>query len=150
MREVRHLPPWMLQKVSANHVNSENVGENHCCTEEGALIQVPELKANTGNALNKKARADQKGETSGRKLLKRRRFLSQKGGRDGKVIQKGNKIDGSSRDRVQNSSIKEGQNIEHHSYRCDKYPVQPFIDEEMELTVKDLMAIAEEVICLLS
>ncbi|KAI4357093.1 hypothetical protein L6164_001062 [Bauhinia variegata] len=148
----RHLPPWMLQRVAASHVSKYEIVENACYTQEGALNQVPDLKANANNDLTKKTGPDHRRKTTGKKscslikcAAKRRRSLSRQDGSSDNITQEAKQKNGSSRVIVRKSSIKKGLHVEDPSYRNgDKDPVQAFSDDDVELTVDDLMAIAEE------
>ncbi|KAI4357081.1 hypothetical protein L6164_001052 [Bauhinia variegata] len=147
----RHLPPWMLQKVAASHVSKSEIVENTCYTEEGALNQVPDLKANAENDPTKKTGPDHRRKTTGKKscsLIKceaKRRSLGQQDGSSDNITREEKRKNGSSRGIVRKSSIKKGLHVEDPSYRNgDKDPVQAFSNDDVELTVDDLMAIAEE------
>lgn len=146
MLSKRQLPSWMMQKVDASHVNkSENVAETNCSKENGDIV------------IENVTKKDQKKETSRSKLnlnarreVKRRRNLDQQDGSDDNVTQKKKKRKGNrSRDRVLRSSKKKDQNLEdlsHGNDDDDVYRVQVSDDDDMELTVEDLVAIAEQVI----
>ena len=146
----RQLPPWMMQKVCSNHVNnSDNVVETNCYVEKEDIIT-----ENAGNGTKENAGIDHRRETSKRKSnlnakcgVKRRRNLSQQDGSGDNIIQKKKKNGDRSRDRPHKSSRKKHQNLEDPSHDgCDVNPVQASSDNDVELTVEDLMAIAEQVV----
>ena len=76
-------------------------------------------------------------------LGRRRKKLDQQDGSSDKVTQKKRKGD-RSKDRDQRSSIKKRKKLEDPSHGC--YDVSPVSDDAMDLTLEDLMAIAEQVI----
>lgn len=152
----RHLPPWMLPKVgaTATPTSKSDNAENNCSLEEGALAKAADLTANAGSALKKKAGTGRKRETSRRKSHshtecegKRRSKLNQQDTRgDNHITRRNKKKIDSSKDRVQ-MTLKKSQIVEDPKRgSCDVNSVQAFSDDDMELTIEDMMAIAEEVI----
>lgn len=153
----RHLPPWMLRNVGTTATplsKSDNV-ENNCSLDKEALGKAPELTANAGNALKKNGGTDHKKETSTKKSrsdakceVKRRRKLSRPdAGSDNDITQKDKKKIAGSKHRVQKISLKKSQIVEDPKRgSCDAHSVQGLTDDDMELTIEDMMAIAEEVI----
>lgn len=163
----RQLPPWMMmQKVGASHVsNSGNVVETNCSTENGDNITANvrkedhkretsrrkpnfnaecEVKGRRGNL----GQQNESGDNNIAQKKKKKGNRSQQNKSGDNVAQKKKKKGNKSRDRAPRSSIKKGQNIEDLSHCSidDVYPVQASSDDDMELTVEDLMAIAEQVI----
>ncbi|OIW08846.1 hypothetical protein TanjilG_16427 [Lupinus angustifolius] len=136
----RQLPPWMVQKkVVASHVsNSDNAVETNCRVEER------DIAANDGDTTNKIVGVDRKRKTSKRESdldakceVKRSRNLRQQEGSEDNIIQPKKK-------RVK-SSRKKGQNLEDPSHgSCVVIPVQLSSDDDVDLTIEDLMAIAEQ------
>lgn len=140
----RQLPPWMKQKVGApaTHVSdSGNAVETNCSINKGEVIKI--------NA----AKKDQKSGPSRRKSslrakcgVKGRKKLDQQDGSSDNVTQKKKEKGEKSKDRDQRSSIKKRRKLEDPSHGCsdDVYPVQASSDDAMDLTVEDLMVIAEQ------
>ncbi|XP_028188284.1 uncharacterized protein LOC114374792 [Glycine soja] len=128
----RQLPPWMMQKVGASatatHV-SDSV-ETNSSTKKGDIIKANATKKDTHKSEPSNLRA--KCEVKGRKKLDQQ---------EGKVTQKKRKGD-KSKDRDKRSSIKKRKKLEDPSHGC--YDVNPVRDDAMDLTVEDLMAIAEQ------
>ncbi|TKY67699.1 hypothetical protein E2542_SST10594 [Spatholobus suberectus] len=140
----RQLPTWMMQKVGATaaHVSdSDNAVETNCSIRKGDII--------TDNATKK----DHKSEPSRRKSnlrakceVKGRKKLDQQDGSCENVAltQKKKKKVEKCKDGDQRS-LKKRKKLEdpsHGSY--DVYSVQASSDDAMDLTVEDLMAIAEQ------
>lgn len=152
----RNLPPWMLPKVAAATTAVRNAvgAEKNCTSEKEAIAEATHLTENAEIAL-KKAGAGLKRETSRRKSyanadckVKRRRKLNeQDASSDGNATQKNKKKKDSSTVRSLKSSSKKGQIVQ--GPNCgdiDANSVQGFNDGDIELTIEDLMTIAEEVI----
>ncbi|RDY07435.1 hypothetical protein CR513_08461, partial [Mucuna pruriens] len=133
----RQLPPWMMQRVGATHVSdSDNAVETNCSIKRGDII--------TANATEK----DHKSESSRRKSklrakceVKGRKKLGQQDGSHDNVTPKKKKKSDKSKDRDQRSSTKKREELEDPSH---VYPVQASSDDAVDLTVEDLMAIAEQ------
>lgn len=155
MQSKRHLPPWVLRKVAAATIpvgNSVSVKKN-CTSDKEALAQAPVLTETAETSLKKKAGTGQKRETSRRKAyshaeceVKRRRKLSeQDASSDGNATQKDKKKKDSSKVKSLKSSSKKSQIVEDPNCgNIDVNSVQGFNDDDIELTIEDLMAIAEE------
>ncbi|KAL5168993.1 hypothetical protein HKD37_11G031004 [Glycine soja] len=128
----RQLPPWMMQKVGASatatHV-SDSV-ETNSSTKKGDIIKANATKKDTHKSEPSNLRAKCE--------VKERKKLDQQ---EGKVTQKKRKGD-KSKDRDQRSSIKKRKKLEDPSHGC--YDVNPVRDDAMDLTVEDLMTIAEQ------
>ncbi|KAI9075709.1 hypothetical protein K1719_042325 [Acacia pycnantha] len=148
----RNLPSWMLPKVAAATTPVRNsVGaEKNCPSEKDAPVEAPHL---TENAEMKKAGAGLKRKTSRRKSysnaeckVKRRRKLNeQDASSDGHATQKDKKKKESSKVRSLKSSSKKSQIVEDPNCGdIDANSVQGFNDGDIELTIEDLMTIAEE------
>ncbi|KAK7264158.1 hypothetical protein RJT34_31762 [Clitoria ternatea] len=139
----RQLPPWMVQKVGATHGNAseKNVVETNCSVEKGDTI--------TEDGTNKEHKREPSMRNSKLKSkceVKGRKKLGQQDVNGDDVTQKKKKKNGDrSRERVQRSSIKKNQNLEDLSHdSCDVYPVQASSEDGVELTVEDLITIAEQ------
>ena len=137
----RQLPPWMMQKVgaTATHVSdSNNAVETNCYIKKGDIIKTNATKKDHKSESSKRnSNLRAKCEVMGRKKL------DQQDGSSDKVTQKKRKGD-RSKDRDQRSSIKKRKKLEDPSHGC--YDVSPVSDDAMDLTLEDLMAIAEQVI----
>ncbi|CAL0304293.1 unnamed protein product [Lupinus luteus] len=144
----RQLPSWMVQKkVVASHVsNSDNAVEINCDMENG------DVAAYDGDASDKIGGFDRKRKTSKRESnldakceVERGRNLRQQAGSGDDIIQPKKKRANRCRDGVQKSSRRKGQNLEDPRHgSCDVIPVQASSDDDMDLTIEDLMAIAEQ------
>ncbi|CAJ1933773.1 unnamed protein product [Sphenostylis stenocarpa] len=132
----------MMQKVGATVIHasdSSKAVETNCSMKKVDNI--------TANATKK----DYKSEPSRRKPnlrtmcdVNRRKKLDQKDGRGNRVTQKKKKSD-KSNDRDQRSSTKKRKKLEDPSHGCyDVYQVQASSDDAVDLTVEDLMVIAEQ------
>lgn len=139
----RQLPPWMIPKVGATvtHVSdSDNAVRTNSSIKKGEVI--------TTNA----TKEDKKSEPSRRKSsirakceVKERKKLDQQDESGNNVNQKKKKNSDKSNDRDQRSSIKKRKKLEDPALGCrDVYPVQACSDDAMDLTVEDLMVIAEQ------
>ncbi|XP_027356214.1 uncharacterized protein LOC113865694 isoform X2 [Abrus precatorius] len=133
----RQLPPWMMQKVGASHgSDSENVVKTNTSVGKGANATKKDRKRESSR---RKSNLKAKCETKGRKKL------DQQDGSSDDNTQKKRKKGDRCGDRVQRSAIKNGKNLEDPSHgSSDVYPVEGSNDEAVELTVDDLIAIAEE------
>ncbi|KHN05420.1 uncharacterized protein LOC114378252 isoform X1 [Glycine soja] len=135
----RQLPPWMMQKVgaTATHVSdSNNAVETNCYIKKGDIIKTNATKKDHKSESSKRSsNLRAKCEVMGRKKL------DQQDGSSDKVTQKKRKGD-RSKDRDQRSSIKKRKKLEDPSHGC--YDVSPVSDDAMDLTLEDLMAIAEQ------
>jgi hypothetical protein len=142
----RQLPSWMMPpKVGASNVsNSGNVVESNCSTENEDII-VANVKKN-----------DHKKETSKRKLNSNAKCevmekidLDQQNESGDNIAEKKKKVN-SSKGRAPRRSSKKREKLEDYSRgssdRDHVCPVQVSSDDDdIELTVEDLMAIAEQV-----
>ncbi|XP_057748685.1 uncharacterized protein LOC130967713 [Arachis stenosperma] len=149
----RQLPSWMVKKVGTNHVsNSDNVGETTCSVDKGDVAtenggnrktqkekENAEIDHNRG-ASKRKSNLNAKGEA------KRKRKSSQGDGSSGSTIQKKNNKGNGPMDQARKSSRKKCRNLEDHRRdSTDVIPGQASDDEnDLELTVDDLMTIAEQ------
>lgn len=128
----RQLPPWMMPKVAATaiHVSdSDNADQANCSVKKVDNI--------TDNATNK----DHKSRPSRRKSNVRAKCDD---GSGSKVLQKKKKSE-KSIDRDQRCSTKKRKKLEDPSSGCyDVYQVQASSDDALDLTVEDLLAIAEQ------
>ncbi|KAE9616447.1 hypothetical protein Lalb_Chr03g0024971 [Lupinus albus] len=137
----RQLPPWMVQKkIDASHVsNSDNVVETNCDVEKG------DIAANDGDATKKIAGVDRKRKNSKRESNLDAKCEVKMSRNGDNIIQPKKKRANRCRDGVHKSSRKKGQNLEDPSHgSCDVIPVQLSSDDDMDLTIEDLMAIAEQ------
>lgn len=152
----RNLPSWMLPKVAAATTPLRNsVGtEKNCTSEKEAVVEAPHLTENAEIAL-KKAGAGLKKEISRRKSysnaeskVKRRRKLNEQDkSSEGNATRKDKKKKDSSKVRSLKSSSKKSQIVQDPNCGdTDANSVQGFNDGDIELTMEDLMTIAEEVI----
>ncbi|KAK7404362.1 hypothetical protein VNO78_05203 [Psophocarpus tetragonolobus] len=131
----RQLPPWMMLKVgaTATHVrDSDSAVETNYSIKRGDSITANATKS---EPLRRKSNLRAKCEVKGRKKL------DQPDGSANEVTQKKKQGD-KSKVRDQRSS-KKRKKLEDPSHGCyDGYPVGD--DDAMDLTVEDLMAIAEQ------
>ncbi|XP_028783781.1 uncharacterized protein LOC114739848 isoform X2 [Neltuma alba] len=150
----RYLPPWMLPKVAAATIPVHNSvsAEKNCTPGKSAIAEAPDLMEDAEIAL-KKAGVGHKRETSKRKSyslaergVKRRRKLSeQDANSDGNATQKNKKKKESSKVKSLKSSSNKSQTVKDPSCGdTDANSVQGFTDYDTELTIEDLMTIAEE------
>ncbi|XP_058730180.1 uncharacterized protein LOC131602177 [Vicia villosa] len=143
----RQLPPWMMPKVAAaSHVsNSGNLVEANCSTENGDVSavtagKIDHKKVASRRKLNSKAKCEAKGEID----LDERNESGDNVNEKKKKKQKSNV----SRDSGDRRSTKKRRNLENVSRGgsdCDhECQVKASSDDDVELTVEDLMAIAEQ------
>ena len=136
-----------MRKVGSNRVNNfDNVVETNCYVEKGETIT-----KNAGNGTKENVGIDHKSETSKRKSnvnakceVKRRRNLSQQDGSGNDIIRKKKTKGDRSSSRVRKSSKKKHQSLKDPSHdSCEVNPVQASSDDDVELTIEDLMAITK-------
>ncbi|KAK4264127.1 hypothetical protein QN277_029458 [Acacia crassicarpa] len=149
----RNLPSWMLPKVAAATTPLRNsvAAEKNCTSEKEAPAEAPHLTENNEIAL-KKVGAGLKRKTSRRKSssnaerkVKRRNLNEEDASNDGNATQKDKKKKDSSKVRSLKSSSKRSQIVEDPNCGdTDANSVQGFNDGDIELTIEDLMTIAEE------
>jgi len=122
----RQVPPWMMQKVGATAINvsgSDNAVETNCSLKK------------VENTTAKATKKDHKSRPSWKKSNLRAKCDD---GSSSKVTQK-KKKSVKSIDRDHRSSAKKRKKL-------DVYQVQASSDDALDLTIEDLLAIAEQVI----
>ncbi|KAK7258051.1 hypothetical protein RIF29_32453 [Crotalaria pallida] len=139
----RQLPSWMVQKVASN---SGNVVETDCHAEKGVTKKVAGVDDHHERETSKR-KPNLNAECGGVKRKRKPCQLDQDGDdivQKKKKKEKGNRCSG----RARKSSAKKGQKLEDPSHdSCDVNPVQVSSDDDdVELTIDDLIAIAEEII----
>lgn len=139
----RQLPTWMMQKAGASNVsNSDSVVETKVSTENGETIA-----ANVRKNDQNKETSKRKSNLNAKCEVKERKKLGQQNGSGDDITQKkekGNRC----RDRALRSCVKKRKILEDlsHDSSDEVYPVDASSEDEMELTVEDLVDIAEQVI----
>lgn len=142
----RQLPSWMMQKADASNVsNSSSVVDTKCSTENGDIIA-----ANLRKKDHNKETSKRKSNLNAKCEVKGRKKLGQQNGSGDDITQNKKEKDSRCRDRApkSSSSTKKRKNLEDlsHSSSDEVNPVEASSEDEMELTVEDLVAIAEQVI----
>lgn len=136
----------MMPKVDSNHGgNSGNVVETNFSTENGEIIAANVKKINQKKETSKrKSNSNAKCEVKGKKLNLDKQNES---GDNITEKKKKKKINGSS-DRAPRRTTKKHKNLEDRSHDSSHHvcQVQASSDDDIELTVEDLMAIAEQYI----
>lgn len=139
----RQLPSWMMPKVNASHESdSGNVVEANGSTENEAIsaegVKKIDRKKET---IKRKSNSSAKGEVKERTNLDQRNEMG-----DDDVNENKKKKATKLKDRAPRRSIKKRGNLEDLSRggSYDVCPVQVSSDDDMELMVEDLMAIAEQ------
>ncbi|KAL5055674.1 hypothetical protein RYX36_036356 [Vicia faba] len=142
----RQLPPWMMPKVVASsHVtNSANVVEANCSTQNGDISavnagKIDHKKVASKRKLNSKAKCEDKGKVN----------QDQRNESGDNVTEKKKKKSIVSRDSAPRCSTKKHKTLEDlgcdssdHDHECQVQASSD--DDDVELTVEDLMAIAEQ------
>ncbi|CAK8576777.1 unnamed protein product [Lathyrus sativus] len=130
----RQLPAWMMPKVGVS--NSGSVVKAICSTENAGKIDYK--KETSKRKLNSKAKCEDKGKIS----------LDERNESGDNVNEKKRKKSNISRDSAPRCSTRNRKNLEdlgHGSSDCDNVcQVRASSDDDVELTVEDLMAIAQQ------
>lgn len=142
----RQLPSWMLPKVGAITTPTSNSddAENNFPLEEASSPKATDLTTNSGSAVKKKAGRGSKRKSHSIAKIEVKKESKSSG--DDNITQRDKKKIDSSKGRVQKASLKKSHIVENPKWgSCDVKSVQGFSDDDMELTIEDMMTIAKEV-----
>ncbi|KAJ7942723.1 Serine/threonine-protein kinase dhkG [Quillaja saponaria] len=154
MGKKRHLPPWMLGVADAVRVNESDNGDGNKYERDNmTLSQTCNSKANTGVTLPRKADIIHTRETLGTNCcslakceMKRKRKSSQQDAHgDGNIPYKKKKKNNVLGIKVRKSFARKRKNeMDSGSANCEEFLVHPLSDDDMDLKMEEMMAIAEE------